>query len=771
MNKLLSYLRPAIVSSLLLISANWLHAGAQFTGATAAATSTNTACGGGDCLDTTNSTQTKTGGLTSSGTITAIKFIGDGSGLTNLPAAPGGSVLNIRSNNDQNSGNISSMTVIVSNGLGMTVSPSSITLRIPTSAQMTIDTMKATSGTFSNFTSSDVALFASTIVVRGATVTIAGQNYVFPSTAPTAGQSMQVTGVSGGFINLIFGADQVGAGSASTFTAVYVQDEGSAIGGASSATCVGAGITCTQAGGLWTLTVNGGAAQGSAGDSIASSTIAVVNGDSDGDGVGGIDFRVAGTTKAGVTPAGNFYVGLASNTALLAVSTGPGTPLLPLMAISTGSTRVMEVTAASTTINNSSQTWVMADSLLVGTTVSYIRYGAQIGNGNDSSGELATNVGLFVNRQVPTLVMIRDSADNTELKVGAGSSSGIIGTFSSHLLSLITGNTEKMQIASGGNVGIGTTASSKLELFAGSMTIRGTGAGLALHTGNAGIGTSAPTSMVHISSPVGGSSRLMEVSTGTTRLFELTSASMTVSVPTYFKERMDGGGYALDNSSSISINGGGASVIQTTNTNLAFRVTDGTDDDFQVNETSQTNVAVDWTDSKNVMTSTFSVDWTHPMIFTSVAVVNSTSSNAGYGQAIFTHNDSTDVNKVRYYVECPTFDGGFTPLLYMHVHSTGSSFGSNQYVISVATVDAAGGDVVTATMTTPIVSSFTVATVGAGMANSGSVSLTGWDTYLGTGGGSKILVIQVARNGNHINDNSDNPSETAPLRIIFRRKQ
>ena len=106
---------------------------------------------------------------------------------------------------------------------------------------------------------------------------------------------------------------------------------------------------------------------------------------------------------------------------------------------------------------------------------------------------------------------------------------------------------------SGGNVGIGTAGpSSKLEISGGSVTVRGTNAGLIVGTsqfvsvpgsGLTGIGTDTPGGRLHTFSDSGGNTGVgvqLLVSTGAsgvmTHLFEVTGTSITLGLPLFFPD-------------------------------------------------------------------------------------------------------------------------------------------------------------------------------------------------------------------------------------------
>jgi len=95
-----------------------------------------------------------------------------------------------------------------------------------------------------------------------------------------------------------------------------------------------------------------------------------------------------------------------------------------------------------------------------------------------------------------------------------------------------------------GNVGIGTQSpSSGLDIFNSSVTIRGANKGLVVGTtdfsvsgGKTGIGTASPRAVAEISGQTGAAGGpTLIVSTGTTKLFEVTGTSATFSVPVFFQ--------------------------------------------------------------------------------------------------------------------------------------------------------------------------------------------------------------------------------------------
>jgi hypothetical protein len=95
-------------------------------------------------------------------------------------------------------------------------------------------------------------------------------------------------------------------------------------------------------------------------------------------------------------------------------------------------------------------------------------------------------------------------------------------------------------VASGGNIGVGTSVgTSKFDVLNGSITIRGTGMGLTVgatnfvvnSAGNTGIGTNGTLARLHVYTGSGDNGPMFAVSSGTTKLFEVTGTSITIGVP------------------------------------------------------------------------------------------------------------------------------------------------------------------------------------------------------------------------------------------------
>ena len=114
-----------------------------------------------------------------------------------------------------------------------------------------------------------------------------------------------------------------------------------------------------------------------------------------------------------------------------------------------------------------------------------------------------------------------------------------------------SGTTNLAAVLGNGNVGIGTltNGSSLLDVFGGSITVRGNNAGInivggnltvgttsliATVGGNVGIGTSNPSGSLEIQVPAGTSSNpILIISSGSTKLVEITPTSITLNIPLF----------------------------------------------------------------------------------------------------------------------------------------------------------------------------------------------------------------------------------------------
>lgn len=80
-----------------------------------------------------------------------------------------------------------------------------------------------------------------------------------------------------------------------------------------------------------------------------------------------------------------------------------------------------------------------------------------VGAGADAPGSGSTVIGYF-SAAGATTVAVRDSTNNVEVQIRAGTTTGIIGNFTNHDLNVRTNNANRINVLSTGEVGIGVTA-------------------------------------------------------------------------------------------------------------------------------------------------------------------------------------------------------------------------------------------------------------------------------------------------------------------------
>lgn len=162
--------------------------------------------------------------------------------------------------------------------------------------------------------------------------------------------------------------------------------------------------------------------------------------------------------------------------------------------------------------------------------------------------------------------------------------------------------------------------------------------------------------------------------------------------------------------------------------------------------------------SNNMLISTYTLGLPGPVYFSSTSVCNTTSTSNGFGEAIFTHNDSTLTNKVllrKFWVS--SNDPSVEVKMHFAEQSTGTVAGNRHYVISMATVAVDNGNYSTIGMVLPIATTVSTAITGPGSTIS-NLTMTGWSSRIGTGG--CWVIIQVGRDGNNGLDTSKNPTMT-----------
>lgn len=166
----------------------------------------------------------------------------------------------------------------------------------------------------------------------------------------------------------------------------------------------------------------------------------------------------------------------------------------------------------------------------------------------------------------------------------------------------------------------------------------------------------------------------------------------------------------------------------------------------------------------NVLITTFSFGLAGPVYFSSVAVCNTTSTTNGFGEAIFTHGNSSDVNKTvlrKFWVE--SNDNTVEWKMTFVEQSSGTVAGNRHYIVSIATASNNGGNYSTAVFGLPIAFTVSTAIDGPGTTTT-SVTTTGWSARVGPGG--LWVMIRVGRDGNNALDTSNNPTMTDASNIV-----
>lgn len=238
---------------------------------------------------------------------------------------------------------------------------------------------------------------------------------------------------------------------------------------------------------------------------------------------------------------------------------------------------------------------------------------------------------------------------------------------------------------------------------------------------------------------------------------------------------------SLTTNGPISV-GGGPAIIDSTQTVLQVRVTDTSDADLEVSESSvsinaggtmvklstdQANTAaavnnkrIDATLAGNVLITTFTYGLPGPVFFSSMAILNTTSTADGLGEAIFTHNDTTVTNRVglrKIWIAANNPAQEFT--LHFAEQSSGTVRGNRHYVVSAATASNNGGNYSTIEKKLPIAFTVTAPIDGPGSTMT-SVTTTGWSALVGPGG-CWLYIFPGRDNGiSHTLDTSLNPTMT-----------
>lgn len=244
MKSFYKYLLPASLISLLLISLSVRFATAGFNFSGGSGTS---APSGSEYLNTSATAQEKAGNLT------AAQFIGDGSGLTGVTA--------VATSTSSSVSVSTSLAVVSTAATTLNLNAAQFDVTVNASKSTTTFTIKMSSlASVENLTAvldqakSSGALETTRYNEQKSSAALESTRYAqqLASAAAQTTKNLEIAQATSSIV------------ATSTFSALRVIDESTALGGASTATCSGSGITCTQSGGAWMIFVPG-AAGGSSG--------------------------------------------------------------------------------------------------------------------------------------------------------------------------------------------------------------------------------------------------------------------------------------------------------------------------------------------------------------------------------------------------------------------------------------------------------------------------------------------------------------------------
>ena len=240
----------------------------------------------------------------------------------------------------------------------------------------------------------------------------------------------------------------------------------------------GANVTLTASAGSLSIAAAAGGSGGSAGDSITSSTLAVVRGNTDGTDQNGISLEVKNITAAYVNGRGV----LVSNYGIEAPSITINSPYPPLD-FTTHTVRQI-VTNNSTFSITGSSLGGTGYTLLVDSVAAYNGFFSTspsslmsifatsfilIGDGNtDSWSDSLSNVVMGIRRTGVADFVIHEGGNDVEMILGASTLGGKIGTTSNHQITFFQNNTGVGSINPGGRFAIPLMASST---YSGSLQV------------------------------------------------------------------------------------------------------------------------------------------------------------------------------------------------------------------------------------------------------------------------------------------------------------
>lgn len=491
--------------------------------------------------------------------------------------------------------------------------------------------------------------------------------------------------------------------------------------------------------------------QGSAGDSIASATITVINADNEGSGDGYISMRINNSTKAVVAPNGRVGINTTNPSTQLDVN---GVITATSIDANIAASKVQAgALNASVMVSSIANTIVTSDTIKDGT-IGLTDMQSSIVLSSDTTG---VTPGTYSN----ATVTVDRNGRVWAASVGSVSGSTYTGTFSGSGATFST---------------LSVTGSGSLSVTGGvaTLNILGGGSGVSpLELFQDGVGRSSPTASIKIGSnltlTLNGSSPTLSATGGSGVSDNLGNhvATMPIVSP-YALTVASGTVYGQLSVGSITVVGAGAGVVHTTHSVLHVRLTDQSDNDFEVAEASVSknvggtmvelstftpngvntfaNKTLRWQDNTIGSTRTFAT-WT-AVAYSSLTIINRSSSKT-VGMAEYSHAASSESNcaagkAVRWPVGMIS-----NPIASLMIRGGGT--GTQRYVVGYSTVP----EIVDVQFSTPTAGvNFDIPThaggTAEGMRTLTNVTMTAWSAIPP---GTWVEPI-VCRDGNAAEDGS-----------------
>lgn len=178
-----------------------------------------------------------------------------------------------------------------------------------------------------------------------------------------------------------------------------------------------------------------------------------------------------------------------------------------------------------------------------------------------------------------------------------------------------------------------------------------------------------------------------------------------------------------------------------------------------------TNKTLDASATGNVVKMWGYLVLSHPHVFGSGVTQQTTVTANTYGQALFSNATDKATNYVEYYVVVPPdIDTAVDLTAMLKVQLAAGDTGDQEYEISFDSVTDSAA--YAGTLGDPISLAFTADASGAAndVETAGETTLTGWRSAMTAG---QLMVIRVARDGDHANDTSTQNTTSGPLVIKY----